>query len=159
MTVDAVARHTARARLADHLRAVACPPERDANLAAVAALSRVMVSGVNPLNRRNVQLSGPDKIRLVTALSRAHVRPFDKSDWACYCDAMGDAAMVRMHEHDWVYFRKALQMEWHPEQPDLILDEGGLSWNLMCERGYAYQVVVDLNVSCWDAEKWGPGEE
>lgn len=111
----------------------------------------------------DVQLSGPDRVRLVLALSRAQVVPFTDSDWSCWAGAEGEACMVYLHRHDDDYFRKVLGIEhWPRDSTVVILDNGGLTWNGMgVLSAYAWHVNVCFNVGYQDVgtpeEMWEDG--
>lgn len=134
MTAETIAIHTARARQAD--------------AAAVAALTRVLDSPP-----KAVRLTGPARIALIVALSRAHVSDFTPFDWSGWCGAEGDAKVVVFHKHDLDYLMRALDIVWWGENVFVILDETGITFNGWDQRAYAYQVRVGFDVDVWDGER------
>lgn len=135
MSVETIAIHTARARQAE--------------AAAVSALKRVLDS-----QPKEVRLTGPARIALIVALSRAHVSDFTEYDWSGWCGAIGDAKVVTFHKHDLDYLMRALDIVWWGENVFVVLDETGLTFNGWEDaRGYAYQVLVSFEVEMWDGER------
>ncbi len=117
-----------------------------------------------------VILSGPDRVRLVLALSRSWVRPFTPNDWMSWAGAEGDAHQVHMLQHDEHYFREVLGLQGvAPDYVTVILDDNGLSWNVSSPvNSYAWMVQVGFDVtsadvpgpSYWEvSDRWGGGLE
>jgi hypothetical protein len=97
-----------------------------------------------------ITLSGEDNVRLVLALSRAQLIPFDRGDWQSWSGAMGTAPhTIIFHKRDDEYFRKALGItHWAADYHTIILDDGGITWNGCSPvNSYAYAVTVTLQVS------------
>lgn len=87
-------------------------------------------------------------VRLVQALSRAHLTPFDENDWSGWAGAVGDAQVVRFHKRDADYLRAALEIEhWPEEHTFVVLDDSGLTWNGSSPvNGEAWQVCVGFGL-------------
>jgi hypothetical protein len=100
-----------------------------------------------------VTLSGEDRVRLVLALSRAQLIPFDRGDWQSWSGAMGSTPhTIIFHKRDDEYLRKALGItHWATDYHTIILDDGGITWNGCSPvNSYAYAVTVALDVDNYD---------
>lgn len=98
------------------------------------------------------QLSGPDRIRLVVALSAAKVAPFTRDDWSGWSGAVGAAHTVVFHAADHAHLLGALGLgHVDPDCVLVVLDEAGLTWNVWSPfNAYAWQVRVGLGVDVDD---------
>lgn len=101
----------------------------------------------------HVGLSGAARVRLVLALGRAHITPFDANDWSGWSGAVGDAQVVRFHKEDSDYLRPLLGIaHWPEDYTFVVLDETGLTWNGGSPvNSEAWQVCVGFDVSLHDA--------
>jgi hypothetical protein len=100
-----------------------------------------------------ITLSGEDNVRLVLALSRAQLIPFDRGDWQSWSGAMGSTPhTIIFHKRDDEYLRKALGItHWATDYHTIILDDGGITWNGCSPvNSYAYAVTVALDVDNYD---------
>jgi hypothetical protein len=98
-------------------------------------------------------MSGSPTTRLILALNRAWITPFTKADWSAFCDAVGNAQMVKFHPEDAEYLRQELGItHWHPDYTVVILDANGLTWTASGPvNGYAFQVRVNFSTEISDA--------
>lgn len=107
-----------------------------------------------PVLKALPQLDGPQRIRLIQALSRAHLTPFTDYDWSGWSGAEGDAQVIVWHKHDYDFLAKALGFAWWEECHFTVLDETGITFNGWEESsGFAYQVRIGFDVDVWDAER------
>lgn len=108
-----------------------------------------------------VTLSGPDRVRLVLALSRAIVTPFTRDDWQGWSGADGEAHSVEFHQHDARYLLDQLGLRHvDPTCVFVVLDNSGITWNVWSPyNAYAWQVRVGLDVEVHDAPSADPDGE